>query len=277
MGAISSLILSPCISPALATALTYISTTHDHWFGAAALFLMGLGSGIWLPIIGLAGARFIPKRGNWLLRVNVLMGVLLLAVATDIVTRLLPNHTLTLWGAWGMLSALIILIKELKHSSRTYIMIVLAGALALAGSLWFSSGLCHGTDFLHPWQHNTSASYFDATVKNIHTLNNALQKAHHNRQTTLIEFYADWCSTCRGMDRTVFSKAIVQNALKPLMKIRVDITEDNEATRTLKTQWHVIAPPTMIWLDQNGKEISTLRIIGKASAEQVIETAKHLS
>lgn len=280
MGFVAALIAGPCVAPPLAGALLYIGATGDALLGGAALFALGMGMGLPLIILGTVGGGVLPRAGNWMREVQRLFGVILLGVAIWLLARILPGPlTLVLWslllagygihlGAARRLptaaSGLRQVTKATGILALVYAVILLVGASAGAGNP------------LQPLRPLTTAAISQGpaigaaklfqTVDSAQQLRAALDTAARNGQPAVVDFYADWCVECVHMQRTVFSKPRVRQALAAVAAIQVDVTDYDAADRALLAQYQVIGPPTMLFYGANGEERRDYRLVGGIDA-----------
>lgn len=271
MGILSSLILSPCITPALVGALAYIAQTGDWVLGGSSLFFMGLGMGVPLLIIGLLGQQVLRRCGPWLEAVKATLGILMLAVSIALLARILPNWlTQVLWGALfiGTGSVLYRVYAGLHQPWKSIKKV--AGALfVLYGiALWAQLFIFDHPGSLPVLQLQQPS---ERNIKTVHTPQ-ALQQAliTAGNQPVLLEFSAKWCLSCQVMEEKVFPKPSVKKALKPVVQLRVDLTESTPSNTAMMKRYDVIAPPVMIFIRQQ-KEISNTRLVGEVSEKQLLE------
>jgi thiol:disulfide interchange protein DsbD len=285
MGMLSALLVGPCMTAPLAGALLYIGNSGDVLTGGLALFAMGLGMGVPLLLVGTLGARLLPRPGDWMNRVKVLFGFILLGAAIFFVARVLPAAlTLGLWGAWLLAIALslLALVQKLgtdrgRLSSRY---------LALLLGLWGGSmviGAAGGAhDPLQPLTFGASASTPAqaaagndfmarfAPAKTQAALEARVAEAGQRGQWALVDFYADWCVSCDVIEREVFADPLVQQALGDMQLLRPDVTANNADDRTLMRTHQILGPPTMLLIGPDGKERRAERIIGELSADDFL-------
>ncbi len=277
LGFTSALIVGPCVTPPLAGALLYVSQTGDMMRGAAALFMLGLGMGLPLIVYGTVGARALPKSGLWLVRVKQAFGVVFLGVAIAMVSRIAPPQlSLALWamlaiGAGVFLGAF--------DAVPTYPGRRLAKAAGIAAVLYGGTlvvGTAGGaTDPLQPLAFLARGSAPAATAELASTrvttpaeFDAAVDTARAQGKTILVDFTAEWCVTCKEIDRTVFADPTVQAKLRDIPFIRADITDYNDASRDLMRRFGVVGPPTILFLDpKTGQELTPARTIGTIDAD----------
>lgn len=276
MGALSMLIVSPCVSAPLIAALSYLSRTGNIGLSGAALFIMALGMGTPLILIGTLGGRLLPQAGTWMHSIKVFFGVLLLAIAIQLIGRILPGpFNLVLWASLSMLSSLFLGIFNKAHNNWQKFGKRL-GLLLFGYGIVLLIGACQGnSDPLRPLTKisTTAETLHFQTVTTTDDLQRVLTLAQRNHKPTLIDFYADWCINCQVLDRKVFTDPAVTAALQNYVLIRADVTANNIASRAMQQHYSVIAPPTLIFIDQNGHEIK--RAVGELKARQFLMLMKH--
>ncbi|WP_043874559.1 protein-disulfide reductase DsbD [Legionella massiliensis] len=274
MGALSTLILSPCVTPPLMGALGYIAHSGNMALGSSALFFLGLGMGTPLLLIGASAGKWLPKAGKWMNAVKTFFGVLLLAVALYLMGRILPS--LLVMGLWAALmifsgiycGALALSKTNLeKFGQGLGIMLLLYGILVLVGA---SMG---NTNPLQPLVRvEASAAIKSSDTKTVNTINE-LQKALKNAKgkPVMLDFYADWCSSCQVMEATLFKDPRVESVLKDFVVLKVDITANKEQQKALLSQFNVVAPPTFVFLNKQGKEQTNLRLVGETPTNKFLK------
>jgi len=285
MGSISSLIVSPCISPALVGVLAYIAHTGDLRLGALALLSLGIGMGLPLLLVGASVAKFLPKTGAWMQTIEHLVGVMMLAFAIWLLARIIPGPlALSLWSILLITSAIMMgdftkIIshwQHLRHGLATFFLVY--GIILLIGALLGNA------DPLHPWEkwrftsntalYDTQATFI--TLKDMTQLDQKLAQAKQEKKWVLLDFSASWCESCVRMERYVFTKLAVKQALANFILLRGDITADNHFDQALMQRFHVIAPPTLLFFAPNGKELIAERWIGEATAAELLAHTQKL-
>ena len=280
MGALSAVIVGPCVAAPLAGALLYISQSRDGVLGGAALFAMALGMGVPLLALGASAGALLPRAGPWMDTVKRFFGVLLIAVAIYLVSPLLPLAVQMLaWGALLIVSAVFLRVIDplplQAHSLQRFgkglgVIALLAGAAYLVGA--FSGA----QDILQPLSGVTARSIAAPTAaeplfKRVTSgveLDAAVKAAANTGKPVLLDFYADWCVSCKEMERFTFTDAQVRLRLAGMVKVQADVTANSAEHQALLKRFRLFGPPGIIFFDKNGKEINGLRVIGFQSAEK---------
>lgn len=277
MGVLSTLILSPCVTAPLVGVLGYISQTGNATLGGIALFTMGLGMGLPLLIIGASSAKLLPKSGHWMEAIKKIMGVLMLAVAIWMIERIVPAKiTMVLWAALAMGSAIAMgaLTNAYTHWQRLRkalaLIVFVYSIVLLIGAMMGNTNPLQPIH-LSPTRHSlaTHELHFNR-VKSIGDVEEKLNIAKSERKIAVLDFYADWCIACKEMDAFTFSNRMVINKLKHYYLIRANVTANDATDKALLRHFSVVAPPTIIFFNQNKKEIKNTRIIGEMSATQFL-------
>ena len=284
LGVVSSLLVSPCVSAPLAGALLYISASGDALGGGLKLFMLGLGMGAPLVLVATGGAAWLPKSGPWLIYVKNAIGVLLLGLAIGLLSRVLPGQiTLLLIGllAGGVglfMGALEFVYKPpRKRLGQLLGMFLLFYALAC----WYGA-FSGQTDLLNPIGQprlvtNTEQAQGSSAWQTISTpaeLDRVLAQAKASGIPLLLDWYADWCISCKVIEHQVLNDATVMERLKGYRLIRFDITESNAEQRALLDRYKLFGPPALMFFGKDGTEQADVRVIGEISAADFAERVK---
>ena len=274
MGMLSTLILSPCVTAPLIGALSYIANTGDMGLGGIALFFLGLGMGTPLLVIGASAGKLLPKAGVWMNAVKAFFGVLLLAVAIYLLSRIIPEHvTMMLWAALLIISAIYLGALHVPENNvqkfwkGTGIVQLFYGGLLLVGAAMGNG------DPLQPLtgltlSNQELASSSKMRVKSIEDVEKALENSRG--KLVMLDFYADWCSACKVMEKTTFQDPRVIQALANFIILKADVTANDATDKALESHFGVVAPPSFIFFDKNGHEIKSKRIVGEKNADEFL-------
>ncbi|KTD19946.1 thiol:disulfide interchange protein DsbD [Legionella lansingensis] len=276
MGSLSTLILSPCVTAPLIGALGYIAHSGNILFGTLTLFFLGLGMGTPLLLIGASAGKWLPKAGTWMNTVKAFFGVLLLGVAIYLLDRILPSTiVMILWASLLIFTGIYcgaLTIASSNHAKLRQglgIMSLVYGLLILVGA---SMGSHNPLQPLAGFQATANAAapgFTIETVKSIDEVQQAISKA--KGKPVMLDFYADWCASCQTMEATTFKDARVEAALRNFVVLKVDITANNAQDKALLKAYGVVAPPTFLFFNKQGKEESKLRVVGETSASKFLE------
>ena len=289
MGALSALIVSPCVSAPLAGALVFISSTGDRLIGGGALFALGIGMGLPLIAIGAGGGKFIPKAGLWMNQVKNFFGVVLLAVAIWLLSRIIPGPvSLILWALLLITYAIYSGALEPVEEGLSRLKKAAHFMLFLYGCALFIGGLSHANNPLKPLEKLSDFSKNNASalastelaetkkhnlftvIKNEEELKNAIANANNNNKPVFIDFYADWCASCVEMEKSVFSRTDVKDALQDYSLLQIDITNNSKEDQALLSQYGVFGPPAMVMINKQGLELPEYRVMGELNSNAFI-------
>ncbi|WP_332742703.1 protein-disulfide reductase DsbD [Hydrogenophaga sp.] len=289
MGVLSALLVGPCMTAPLAGALLYIAQSGNAVQGALLLAALGLGMGTPLVIVGTLGSRFLPKPGPWMERVKAALGFVLLGTAVWMLERVVPAPlALLMWG-----TLLLAVAVTLVHAASRRATAVSDSAspnrlairtLAVLAGLWGSAmvlGAAGGQ--VDPWRplpfaaasatgqaETTTGLQFEPITSDA-DLRARLAAARAAGQTTLVDFYADWCVSCKAIEKEVFADARVQRSLAGVLLLRADVTTNDAHHRELMRNHQVIGPPTVMMFDAAGRERRDARLVGEFTVEQFLQ------
>ena len=236
MGFLSALIVGPCIAPPLAGALIYIGKSGNALLGGAALFVMSLGMGVPLLILGLGAGKFLPKAGNWMIAINKIFGVIMLGVAIWMISRILPDKiTSILWSILFIGSGLYLNPFSKMQNYKEVIIKTFGFFLILTGIMFFYK----------PFLHINSQVIQQQKWQKISNLNE-LEKMIKNNKNVIVDFSAKWCVACRELDENTFSNPNIQNILKNYTLARIDITNPNKNLKEIIKKYKIIGPPVIL-------------------------------
>ncbi|MFV5381445.1 protein-disulfide reductase DsbD [Acinetobacter towneri] len=272
MGVISALIVGPCMSAPLAGALLYVSHLDQAALGGLYLFLLGLGMGIPLLIASVFGAKYLPKPGLWMERLKFSFGFIMLAMALYFAR---PLFSVTWYYVafavvlFAFAAYLIAILRHVLHRPQRFSLLALAAVIASSGIWHVNQSIASvnaqvQADQLQPW----------IKVRTEQELNAAL--AAHAHQKIVIDVYADWCVACQPIERDVIPRTDVQDALKHVVRIKLDLTEQHPSQDALLKKWQILGPPTLLFLADPQREQRELRLTGAYNAAQLIQNIHQL-
>ncbi|MEY4683593.1 MAG: hypothetical protein RLZ25_52 [Pseudomonadota bacterium] len=289
MGALSALIVGPCVAAPLAGTLIYIGETGDAILGGVALFSLGFGMGFPLLLIGASAGKLLPKAGKWMDGVKAVFGAGFLATALWLLSRILPGSVImAMWGGFLIVTAVYLgaldpCISEPSGWKRFFkgvgLSVMVYGVLILVG---FAQG---HTDPLFPLKtsqmHQSPVPIALAhpfkTVVSIRELDLALADARLHGRPVLLDFYADWCISCKEMDRDTFGDPTVSKFLEGFDLLRADVTGNTDQDRMLLRRFHLVGPPGVILFSPEGQEVRERRVIGFMDAQDFLKVLQSVA
>jgi len=274
MGMISALIVGPCVAAPLASVLLYIGQTHDVVLGGSALFAMALGMGSPLLVIGASAGVLLPRAGNWMESIQRFFGILMLATALWIVSPVIPAWLFVAgWAALGIAYGAYLLWRMSAHWIARAFGLVFT-ALGLLQLLNVATG---GRDVLAPLSqlHGSNPGVATAPinftrVRSIAELDVAL--AQSGGKPAMLDFYADWCVSCKEMEKFTFTDARVREKLSQMVLLQIDVTANNANDKAMLKHFQLFGPPGIILFDHRGRELSSKRVIGYQNADQFLQS-----
>ena len=286
MGLLSALIVGPCLAPPLAGALIFISQTGDAVLGGAALFAMGIGMGVPLLLIGASAGKVLPRAGAWMDAVKAVFGVLMLGVALTMLERLVPTYVpdLAIMLAWGLLlvaagiymGALEPLHAEAGGWKKLWkglgLAAVIYGATFLVGAAFGGKNTLQPLRGVIGVEAETQKSF--KKIKTVADLDRELAAAKAAGQPVMLDFYADWCTYCKAMERNIFPDTEVAKLMQKMVLLKADVTKNDDDDQALMSRARVTAPPAIIFWDRNGQELKNYRLLGFTKGPS--EFATHL-
>ncbi len=284
MGIISALIVSPCVAAPLAGALIYISQTHDVVLGGVALFSLSIGMGVPLLLIGASAGHVLPKAGLWMIAVRNFFGVLMLAVAIYIVSPLIPvSIQLVLWAALLIIPAIYLhALDNLPINSATGrshpwmrfwkgigIILLVLGIALLIGAVSGSKTIWQPLSGLRSAATVTAEMSLPfKRIKNTAELDAQIDTA--KGKIVMLDFYADWCTSCKEMEYFTFSDPAVQKSLKDALLLQADVTQNTAEDLALLKRFNLFGPPGIIFFNRSGQEIKPIKVVGYEDATKFL-------
>ena len=281
IGVLSALVVSPCVSAPLAGALVYISTTGDAVTGFSALLALGLGMGAPLIALGTTGASVLPKAGGWMNQIKVFFGILLLAVAIWLLSRILPaTISLLLWALLAIVYAVVLGAFEQADSGRARLVKGLAWVLLLYGVMALAGALMGNGNPLQPLHTLTAGSNISSTNE-VHkslfyrtdSVAEIEQRIGNSQQVVMVDLYADWCISCKVMEEEIFAQNDVQAELADVVWLQLDVTDNSPEQIRFMQSHGIFGPPTILFF-ANGQEIEATRITGELSKDEFLQRTR---
>lgn len=288
MGSLSSLIVGPCVAAPLAGALIYIGQTGDALLGGTALFAMGFGMGVPLLILGASAGKLLPKAGRWLNATKAVFGVIMLAVALWMLERILPPEvSMFLWSLILIIPAIYLkAIDPLTENAGGWQKLWKgAGVVMLSYGVLLLIGLGMGNhNPLKPLQGLSLASAASTETKppqfikvaSLRELESRIETAARNNQSVMLDFYADWCISCKEMEAYTFAHPEVKQQLDRFVLLQADVTDNNEEDQALLKRFNLIGPPATLFFGTDRAERQHLRVIGYQDAETFLKTLRQV-
>jgi thiol:disulfide interchange protein DsbD len=275
MGVLSAIIVGPCVAAPLAGALLYIAQTRDALLGGTALFSMALGMGLPLIVVGLSAGALLPKAGPWMEGVQRFFGVTLLGVAIWMISPLLaPALHMLAWAALLILSAIYLhALDPLPPHAQGWhrfwkgigVVALLVGASLVIGVLAGSRDILQPLAVLRGAAATRENAIKFERVRTAAELDARLKAA---RQPVMLDFYADWCVSCKEMERFTFADAQVRARMQRMLLLQADVTDNTAADKDLLQRFGLFGPPGIVFFDSRGAQIPGLRVIGFQEAER---------
>lgn len=271
MGFLSALIVGPCIAPPLAGALVYIGQTGNAVLGGMALFVLSLGMGVPLLIIGLGAGKFMPKPGGWMENVTRFFGIVMFGVAIWLLGRVLsPTLVISFWALLLFGTAIYL---------RTYTNMMtqtLSSILFILGVFLLIGAISGATSPLKPFEKITLLNGLKKNdeklvftkIKNIDELKEIMKSS---KKPVMIDFWASWCVACEELEDITFKDTEVIKKLQNFTLIKIDVTQNNEEDKALQKMFEVIGPPTLIFWDIRKQETPNLKVVGYKNPKEFLE------
>jgi thiol:disulfide interchange protein DsbD len=271
MGFLSALIVGPCVAPPLAGALVYIGQTGDAVLGGAALFVMSLGMGVPLLLIGLGAGRFMPKPGGWMEGITRIFGIVMLGVAIWLLDRVLNASVIMYLWSFLLLGTAIYL-RVYKHIISQLITLV----IFLLGVVLFIGAISGAINPLNPLEKFTSSKSIQVDseklkftkIKNIEELNLAIK---NSTKPVMLDFWASWCVACKELEEITFKDEAVIAKLQNFTLLKADVTANSDDDKALQKMFGVVGPPALIFWDKDKNEVNSSKIVGYKNPKDFLE------
>ncbi len=285
MGALSALIVGPCVTPPLAVAVLYIAQKHDAVLGGFALFTLALGMGAPLVVFGASAGKLLPRAGAWMDAVKAVFGVTFLALAIWMLSRILDVTWIMLMAGLLAVACAVYLgaLERLPENASGWtklwktlgVVLLIGGAAELVGAAAGSNDLLQP---LHGFGSSSGAATSAAAatlpfhkIKSIDDVDRELASAKSAGKPAMLDFYADWCVSCKEMEKFTFTKSDVQSALSNFVLLQADVTANDDIDQKLMKHFGIVAPPDTIFFAANGSEQHGLQLTGPEDADKFVK------
>ncbi|MFZ2891373.1 protein-disulfide reductase DsbD [Sulfuricurvum sp.] len=271
MGFLSALIVGPCVAPPLAGALVYIGQSGNALLGGAALFVLSIGMGIPLLLIGIGAGKYMPRPGGWMDTVSHVFGVVMLAIAIWMLSRIIdPSMAMILWSALLIIVAIYLgALEPLQERGIKAFAKGLGIIFLVYGFMLFYGGIKGAENILSPLGSNepiltaatpTISALEFKTIHSSEELDAIL--AESKGKKVMLDFYADWCTACKELDEITFKDPAVIQSLNDYVLVRADVTADSDSEKALSKRFGLFGPPAMIFFDESGTSIKGADLVG---------------
>jgi thiol:disulfide interchange protein DsbD len=280
MGCLSTLILSPCVTAPLIGVLTYIAQTKNVLLGCITLFVLSMGMGTPLLLIGTSAGKLLPETGSWMNVIKYVFGILFLAVAIELLSRISPSViSMGLWASLLIFSGIYSgaltysTTNRQKFNQGVGLILLIYGFLILIGA---SLGATN------PVQPLTLVKKMSNDVRifkqeRSQTLSSLKQKIIAARgKPVMLDFYADWCTSCKIMETITFTDPRIEKILAYFTVIKVDVTANTKNNQAILNYFNVVAPPTLIFFNAQGQQLDELKLVGESSPEELLSTLNQI-
>jgi thiol:disulfide interchange protein len=259
MGVLSTLIASPCVTAPLIGVLTFIGQSGKAALGGLILFIMALGMGLPLLLVGAGFGKFLPNSGLWMMKIKSVFGFMMFAIALYLLSRLLPT-TLSVIVASLLIVAFVDTMFDFKYKT------IIASAIGIAITATYF-------DLNRMPQHQANNANF-TTIHTLGKLQEQLVDAKINHKPVFVEFFASWCSDCQAMDSVVFNNKSVIDLMKPYQRVKVDISDNSKEVQEIKRVYGIFGTPTMIFFKSNGYKQDKLTSVGFTNVAKLNQLLK---
>ncbi|MBI3187253.1 MAG: protein-disulfide reductase DsbD [Gammaproteobacteria bacterium] len=287
MGLLSALIVGPCVAAPLFGVLIYISMTGDQLLGGVALFSLSMGMGAPLIAIGTSAGKIMPRAGMWMDVIKAVFGVLLLAVAIWMLERILPEQiTMLLWAMLFIVSSIYMNSFETLPAESTGwarlwkgvgLVLFIYGAMLLIGAAAGNKDMFQPLKGVGGGQVAQAAAHIQfKQIKGLDELQQQLDAAKAQGKPVMLDFYADWCISCKEMEKLTFTDSEVQNSLANMVLLQADVTPNDAKDKELYQHFGIIGPPAIIFYNSDGSEQRNLRVVGYMPAGEFAAQVKNV-
>lgn len=284
MGALSALIVGPCTAAPISGAVIFISHTGDALLGGAALFVMSMGMGMPLLLVGLGAGKFMPRPGGWMTGISQVFGVMMLALAIFMLSRILPSgFTMTLWALLFMGTSIYMGVFDNKEGEGAMKLFrVLAMTFLLYGASLFIGAISGSTSFIRPFERFTQmdGSKVNAVLVNTdkrshlgYSVERLMKEVKASDKYVVVDFGKDSCTACTELEEITFPDPKVKEQLKNFTFIKIDLTANSDEDKALLKKFELFGTPNIIFFDKENKFLPEKSLTGFVAPE---DFAKHL-
>ncbi|MFT4020387.1 MAG: protein-disulfide reductase DsbD [Acinetobacter sp.] len=266
MGAVSALLVGPCMTAPLAGALLFIAQTQQQWQGAVLLFTLGFGMGIPLLIVSVLGSKILPKVGDWMQQIKVIFAFVMLGLALYFIRPILPTLWMQILHALFFMTVIAYFIFGMIKHVRGLKYVYVVALIGLIPTFMYQQ-----YQFFQAWvQPSSKQEHVWHVAKTAKDFQQLLAKAPHD-QAVIVDVYADWCVACQPIEHQVLKQADVQQALSKFYLIKLDLSQYDSEHEALLAQWNILGPPTYLFLNAQHQEKRNLRLTGAFKAKTLIQ------
>lgn len=281
IGTISSLVLSPCIAPPLAGAIIYINQSRDFILGGLALFSLSVGMSLPLLLIGIFSDQWLPKRGPWMIIIKELIGFMLIAMGLFIMSPLFPEYMDQIAYSALLLALSIYLIfanRRFKYKTMSWVnvsaFITIVASILLFGFTLQKINISNNENIFNATKPNHISILPFKQIQSLDDLSRELSQ--HDNKIIMLDFYADWCVSCKEYEKFTFNHPKVKEYLTEYSLLQVDVTKNNAEHKALLKHFNLYGPPAILFFDKQHNELRTFRIVGYKNASQMLGHLKLL-
>jgi thiol:disulfide interchange protein DsbD len=271
MGALSALVVTACVAPPLIAALTVIGQTGDMVRGGSSLFAMSLGMGTPLLLVGASAGKLLPRAGAWMDTVKNLFGVMLLGVAAWMFARIVPGRVaMVFWAVPALIAAWLLWRAVMRSAAATWTTRAAGALAALYGASLLAGAALGSTDPLAPIpQLAAKQQHLEfKRIKTLADLEREVAAAQTNNRPVMLDFYADWCVSCKEMEKYTFTAKSVHQALGNAVLLQADVTANDADDQALLKHFGIYGPPTIAFYGADGAERKNFRVVGFMKADE---------
>ncbi len=294
MGFLSAFIIGPCVAPPLAGAVIFISQTGDALLGGVALFVMSLGMGLPLILVGIGAGKFMPKPGGWMTVVSQVFGVIMLGLAIFMFGKVLPpSLTILLWSLLFMGTAIYMGVfnSSKERIGATKLFQLLSFVLLVYGTSLFIGMLSGSTSMLHPFEKFTTQKVINNITSNSkntiedkenskptlgYSIDRLLKEVKESKKLVMVDFNKKTCPACRELEEITFPDKRVKAEMKRFKFISIDVTNDTDEDKALLKKYHLFGTPNIIFFDKNNSYLPQKSITGFIKPEALLKILKSI-